>query len=120
MLLLVSMWGIAFTLSYMLQCGSPRNSYDNTSGKCIDPVKFNNAACTSTIVLDVAILTMPWPVLWRLQMSAQRKIAVTGIFLLGGVLVIAKRNNFFSVELIFIFKCHGCQYWKTRCKPPSG
>lgn len=88
MLVLVSVWGIAFTLGYLLQCIPLRQTYEMTAGetrRCFNTVTFNTVACASTIVLDVAILTMPWPIIWRLQMSLPRKIAVTAIFLLGGV-----------------------------------
>ena len=99
----------------------PSQTYETISGKirkCFDTVTFNTMGLVSTIVLDVAILTMPWPIIWRLQMSAQRKIAVTGIFLFEGVLVNANLNGC-SFKLIFISRCHGCQYWKTRYRSPS-
>lgn len=92
MLVLVSVWGIAFTLGYLLQCIPLRQTYEMTAGetrRCFNTVTFNTVACASTIVLDVAILTMPWPIIWRLQMSLPRKIAVTAIFLLGGVVTAA-------------------------------
>lgn len=83
MLVLVSMWGIAFTLGYLLECFP--STISGKKRKCFDNATFNNIACVSTIMLDVMILSMPWPGIWRLQMSLERKIAVTAIFLLGGV-----------------------------------
>jgi hypothetical protein len=32
---------------------------------------------------DVVILAMPMPMIWKLKMDRNRKIAVTGMFLLG-------------------------------------
>lgn len=89
MLGLVSMWGVAITLGYLLQCVPVRLNWESTTGEirkhCFNTVTFNNVACASNVVLDVAILTLPWPVIWRMHMSPRRKTAVTGIFLLGGV-----------------------------------
>ncbi|MCJ1426968.1 hypothetical protein MMC29_004871 [Sticta canariensis] len=35
------------------------------------------------MITDISILTIPLPVIWKLQMPTQQKIAVSGIFLLG-------------------------------------
>ena len=41
----------------------------------------------SSVILDVLILVMPLPLIWRLQMSVKDKVAVSGIFLLGSLFV---------------------------------
>jgi hypothetical protein len=42
---------------------------------------------SSTDVFVAVILAMPWPQIWRLQMTTTRKFQVGGIFLLGGFVV---------------------------------
>jgi len=37
------------------------------------------------IFLDIAVLSLPFPVIRRLQMSTVRKVYVTGVFLLGAL-----------------------------------
>lgn len=37
------------------------------------------------IVTDLAILILPIPMAWSLQMPRKQKIALTGVFLLGGL-----------------------------------
>lgn len=40
------------------------------------------------ILTNIALLVMPMPLLWKLQMDFWRKVAVTGVFLLGSFAVI--------------------------------
>ena len=37
------------------------------------------------IIVDIAILILPVPMLWALQISRARKIALTAVFLIGGL-----------------------------------
>ncbi|KAK7954067.1 hypothetical protein PG996_014953 [Apiospora saccharicola] len=39
------------------------------------------------MIVDIIILTIPIPMVWRLMMPVKQKIAVTGIFLLGAFVV---------------------------------
>ncbi|KAL9118804.1 MAG: hypothetical protein Q9187_004642 [Circinaria calcarea] len=79
------LWGIGFTLTYLVQCVPPSELWEVQQSKrqhCIgDSVNYYYAV--STIILDVIVLAMPWPIVWRLQMAAKQKIAVLGIFMLG-------------------------------------
>ena len=36
-------------------------------------------------VLDVAVLVLPMPIIWRLQIPRKQKIVISGIFLLGSL-----------------------------------
>lgn len=58
-------------------------------GKCID----FNTLCVSTAVIaimtDVAILTLPMPMIWNLKIDKWRKLAISGVFLLGGFVVVS-------------------------------
>ena len=80
-------WGIAFTIVYLAQCipltfgpTKPVNQH------CVD-ISSNYGFAVSSIFLDVFVLCMPWVMVWRLQMSLRNKIAVLGIFMLGGMYV---------------------------------
>lgn len=39
------------------------------------------------LVTDVAILVVPIPIIWGLQLNSKSKKALTGLFLLGGLYV---------------------------------
>lgn len=41
------------------------------------------ATAISNMVVDIAILAVPIPIVWRLKVSIRQKIALSGVFLLG-------------------------------------
>ncbi|KAI3327041.1 hypothetical protein HD806DRAFT_520044 [Xylariaceae sp. AK1471] len=56
-------------------------------GWCRDPAIGDNATIAVNLILDVAILVLPMPVLWRLQMSVRDKITITAMFSIGIVTI---------------------------------
>ncbi|GLA55347.1 hypothetical protein AnigIFM63604_001995 [Aspergillus niger] len=61
-----------------------------TTGHCGDSVKMDVATATINMILDLFIVILPLPSLWKLQMSWTRKAMLSGIFSLG--LVICAMN----------------------------
>ena len=55
------------------------------SSNCIDLIKFYGWSAIPNILTDVAILLLPIRKVWNLQMTAERKLAVLGMFLIGGL-----------------------------------
>ena len=53
--------------------------------RCVNMMAFFYANSISDVLLDVAILTMPVPLIWGLRLGWRRKCAVGGMFALGGV-----------------------------------
>lgn len=83
------LWGVGFTLTYLVQCVPPKELWEAQQVKrqhCIG-ISVNYYYAVSTIILDVVILAMPWPMVWRLQVAIKQKIAVLGIFMLGAMYV---------------------------------
>jgi hypothetical protein len=37
------------------------------------------------IVVDAILLLLPMPYVWRLKIDTQKKVAISGLFLLGGL-----------------------------------
>ncbi len=60
-----------------------------TDGVCIDVLAFFLAFGIVNMVIDVAILTVPIPLIMRLQLNFRKKISVSGIMLLGSFVCIA-------------------------------
>ncbi|KAI9750249.1 MAG: hypothetical protein M1815_001901 [Lichina confinis] len=89
-----TVWGMAafillyfvpFTTAAIFQCRPLRLAWNKTlDGVCIDYVAYFKAASIVNLVTDVLLLVMPLPVVWRLNITPRQKIAVTGIFTLGG------------------------------------
>ena len=81
-------WTVAFTLAYIFQCSTPSKLWTEQEGAmtgCINGPISNKVYAISSIILDVLVLSMPWPMVGRLQMALRQKIAVLGIFMLGAM-----------------------------------
>ena len=83
---LVIAWGIACLLVSIFSCDPIRGYWDLTiPSKCIATREFFLGNSIPNITMDVLILALPVRKVWDLQMPRQRKIAVSSIFLLGGL-----------------------------------
>ncbi|RYP92937.1 hypothetical protein DL770_000987 [Monosporascus sp. CRB-9-2] len=87
-------------------CYPPAMFWDvrgSIQGKCIDPntqQAFYDANGALNIVIDLAIYTVPIPMLWKIQIPTRQKIALTFIFGLGLVAVAAGCVRFSYVRLL--------------------
>jgi hypothetical protein len=52
--------------------------------KCIDSSKFYIGITVPNIIFDVMTVVLPIHEVWTLQMGRDKKLAITGVFLLGG------------------------------------
>ncbi|KAL8967611.1 MAG: hypothetical protein Q9183_002828 [Haloplaca sp. 2 TL-2023] len=59
------------------------------NGSCINLQATFYSMSALTILTDIAILCLPMPIVWKLQMETRKKIGVIGIFLLGGFVCLA-------------------------------
>jgi hypothetical protein len=77
---------ISETLTSLLQC-IPVAAVWNTSihGHCVDRIKMFQYYSIPNIITDVAMMVLPLPTIWSLNMTRRIKIAVTFTFLLGSV-----------------------------------
>lgn len=58
--------------------------WDKTqNGHCIDEVMFFRANGITNMLLDILVLVLPLPMVWRLDLELRQKMIVTGIFMLG-------------------------------------
>jgi len=83
---LVIMHLIAFFFPVLFQCTPVTLSLQNPYSPevhCIDHIAVYYGSAGSDTILDLIILVIPWPFIWKLQMPVRHKLAVTGIFLLG-------------------------------------
>lgn len=62
-------------------------------GSCIDTNKFFIGNAVPNILTDAMILTLPAYELSRLQMKTPQKIAIGGIFMLGGLYVPIRKSS---------------------------
>ena len=81
-------WGIVAILCTIFQChpvsGMWKPEYSFTS-HCIDIKAYYTGLSASNMVLDIMILTMPVYMVWKLSLPLSQRLALIGIFLLGGL-----------------------------------
>ncbi|MCJ1351247.1 MAG: hypothetical protein MMC33_001230 [Icmadophila ericetorum] len=79
----------SFIIVGILQC-VPIDSFweSNVEGKCIKYGVLSLTGGIINVVTDVVILTLPMPLLWRLNVSKREKWQVILAFLMGGIAII--------------------------------
>ncbi|CAI7675577.1 unnamed protein product [Penicillium discolor] len=68
-------------------------------GTCIDVPQFFFVNGIAAVIIDVMILCVPAPVIWKLQMPKSQRVAVTSILLLGGFVCVAG-----VIRVVFLYK----------------
>ncbi|KAL6721256.1 hypothetical protein ACLMJK_000358 [Lecanora helva] len=83
-------WTIAVILVTVFQCDPVSGFWNrNKPAKCnVDDYAFFVANAVPNIVTDAALLALPMPYIWRLHRTIPQKIALAGIFALGGFVII--------------------------------
>ncbi|PQE27152.1 integral membrane protein [Rutstroemia sp. NJR-2017a WRK4] len=87
LLIFIGLWMLAFFISLTLWCGTHPaagwTSYKEILKYCDNLADLELAFAVTDAMTDLAVILTPIPILWKLQLSTNRKIALTGIFLLG-------------------------------------
>ena len=81
-------WLIAALLCIAFQCHTNAERYNADSlfsDQCIDLKAYWIAVTASNMALDLIILCMPLYMVWHLRLANHQKIALSGIFALGGL-----------------------------------
>ncbi|KAL8726561.1 MAG: hypothetical protein Q9181_005998 [Wetmoreana brouardii] len=86
----VTAWGIAIILVTIFQCTPVEGFWNrNTPANCtVSDYAFFIGNAVPNIVTDVAMILLPLPFISRLHRTTAQKIALAGIFLLGGFIII--------------------------------
>ncbi len=98
--------------SFMLQCDPVSKFWIPLSpGTCIDQNSFYLASAIINVVGDVAVLSLPLPVVWGLHTSKNKKLSLSFLFLLGALYVFPhRRRNNPSKHLVFLVSIIPCFY----------
>ena len=88
MLGIVTVWTISFFFASLLEClpitPLVEPFYNN---KCVNTIPLWYTGGISDILIDFMILTMPIPMVWKLQLPTKQKIGVLAMFSLGATSV---------------------------------
>lgn len=80
----VTAWGVCTVIIPWFNCTPVSKTLDPFGpGVCFDRMGWYLASAVINALLDLSILLLPLPVIWRLQMTQRRKIMVTIVFVLG-------------------------------------
>ena len=87
--LIAFMWltWLGESLSAIFQCTPTRYVWDKsiTNGHCVQQVRLWQFWSVPNIVSDVAMLTLPMPVVWKIQTRTIQKVGLALTFLLGSM-----------------------------------
>ncbi|PSN68123.1 hypothetical protein BS50DRAFT_665737 [Corynespora cassiicola Philippines] len=79
-------WMIGSLVILPLNCQPVHALFDPTvTGKCLNPQKQIMAAETINSVLDTILVVLPIPLIKKLHLPMREKVAISTIFLLGGL-----------------------------------
>ena len=76
-------WAISGFFTTVFQCIPTHSVWDGSKGKCIDLVPALVGLASINTVVNAAVLVLPMPMVWYLNMPRRRKVAVCGIFVIG-------------------------------------
>jgi hypothetical protein len=77
-------WLLGIILSVIFECTPIEKAWNvAVPGKCVNTQALWLGSGITSLVIDVFILLMPVPGLWRLQMKTMRKVQVVFVFLCG-------------------------------------
>ena len=81
---LTSCYCLGFILRTLLICSPIEYNWNkNIHGSCGDTNAASIAGGISNMVLDIIVIILPMPMVWRLQMATKKKVIISGIFGLG-------------------------------------
>ena len=86
----VFLWAVSTIFAAIFQCMPIRLAWqkDLGHGKCVDLAALVVSTGVLNMLTDIIILIIPMPIVWSLKISNRQKVAVSAIFLLGGLYVL--------------------------------
>ena len=81
---LVVGWWIVSDLTTILTCIPLRKQWDtDIQGHCLNFITIFKGVTALNVLIDVIILVLPLPMLWKLHTTLRRKLMLTGAFVVG-------------------------------------
>ena len=79
-------WGSGVVFSTIFQCSPISYAWTRTPpGHCIDLLAFYRWLSLPNLLIDVSTLLLPVNMVWKLQVTFKQKMALSGVFLMGGM-----------------------------------
>ena len=79
---------IALTSLWIFMCHPVSHAWVlSSSGECLDKNKLFRANAIFSLLINVIIIALPMPIIWKLHMSLRKRLVILGIFAIGLVCV---------------------------------
>lgn len=83
---LVALWGVGIFITCASQCRPLAGFWDpRIDAACIDMRLFFNVNQVFNVVTEIFLLVLPFPIIRKLKQTRRTKLALSGVFLLGGL-----------------------------------
>ena len=77
-------WFLAINLLAIFACVPVRKKWDPTTpGTCLDSSSTFLGATITNVLIDLVLLVLPMPMIWKLQIDVGHKLALLGVFAAG-------------------------------------
>lgn len=77
-------WLLGILLGVTFMCNPIRKAWDTgLPGTCVNTGQLWTGSGVTSLAIDVIILIMPLPILWKLQLKTIRRIQISGVFICG-------------------------------------
>jgi len=99
---LVVGWLFSAYISTIFQCTPIAKAWDPriTDGSCINQYQWYLATAALSFLIDIYILILPVPVIWRLNMSLKRRISLLAAFFLAYSVIVLSIGRLVSTTII--------------------
>ncbi|KAI9720351.1 MAG: hypothetical protein M1828_005735 [Chrysothrix sp. TS-e1954] len=86
-------WLISFSFANIFSCGihpdAEWTSLDATEKECVNVQAVSVAGAVLEVAMDLFIIIIPIPFVWKLHLALKKKISVSAIFAIGGLSIAA-------------------------------
>ena len=91
---IVASWMLAFILTLIFNCQPIHKFWDkDIPGHCINFWRWYIGSGIVDVVLDIIVVALPAPLVWKLKMNTSKKIRVTLAFLFGYLYVLLSHRR---------------------------
>lgn len=95
---ITTVWSLMFVFICIFQCNPIPRAWNLTiPGKCLYLRGIFIGNAVPNIVTDAIILSMPVYHVWKLHLRQAQRVALTGIFMLGGFVIVASIYRFTTI-----------------------
>ncbi|KAK3325377.1 hypothetical protein B0H66DRAFT_121536 [Apodospora peruviana] len=111
-----TLFHISFLFVQLLLCQPVAKQWDGsiTEGSCLDGVPFYTSMASITIVFDVTVMLLPFPLLLKSQIQNRKKFVLLGLFGLGIFITVIQIIRIQTVkQLVNAFDSSDLILWST-------